>query len=263
MKFFQWLTGLRELRVARSLDHDERRRLPRLRCYFKIQVQDAGRQNHEAFLVEMNSQGVRFHCAQEFQSGQTLHLHYCFAPTVPAKAGPKGGSSLPVRVIWNRNRRHTNALMGCEFLLPPEQLRESWAGQILQQLGFPVGQDPRTLSARQSIRYPAHIIKARVQAPTLTTDVKVLDLGAGGALVETDVALPEDVVLEIIDPPGLTNRLRMVCRCLNCRPGPDKKVLCHLQWVYLTPHETRQLGVLLFHLLRGESGSDEPCSSAL
>lgn len=255
MKFFQWLAGLRELRIARSVELDERRRLPRLRCYFKIDALDSNGAGYEAYLVEMNSQGVRFHCAHEFSIGQTLQLYYHnfnspLARVAPVKAGEvQAPPSLPVRVIWSQNRRNTNSLMGCEFLLPPGELRESWAGYILQQLGFPVDQDPQSLSARQSIRYPAQI-KARVRTQTATFEVQVLDLGAGGALVETDSSLPEDVALEIVDPPGLSSRLRLVCRCLNCRPSPEGRMLCHLQWVYLTPMETRQLGVILFHLLR-------------
>ena len=246
MKILQWLSGLRGLRIGRT-EHDERRRVPRLRCYFKVEAEAQSLPTQEAYVVEMNTQGLRFHCSHNYRIGQALHLRY---------PNPKPISSIPVKVIWSQNRRNANALMGCQFLLPPDQMKESWAGYILHQLGFPVEQDPDTLAARQAIRYPAQL-EAMVQTAEATFPLTVLDLGAGGALVETKNPLPEDVVLDILDPPGLSAKLRLVCRCLNSRPSPvEGRVLCHLQWVYLTPQETKKLGVLLIQLLRQGSPRD-------
>lgn len=245
MKFWEWLNGLRELRVSREIEHDERRRLPRLRCYYRIRIRSMGYDKPlDGYVVEINSQGLRFHTTHQLSVGQRLELIY---------DSGKAPSSLMVTVVWTQTRLSGQTLIGCIFDLDKE-LSQTWAGHILNQLGFPSAKDLELLPPRQTIRYPAEI-PAVAHGSTQSWKVITVDIGAGGALVETESHLPEDVTLEFNNPPGLRGRLRLVSRRLAVRPSARAggSVLCHLQWVYLTPQETRDLGKILFAALKSRS----------
>ena len=85
-------------------------------------------------------------------------------------------------------------------------------------------------------------------------DITVLDIGRGGALIESTGEIGEGAILELPEPPGLSAKLRLVCRCINVRLSPvEGRLLCHLKWVYLTPDETKKLGLVLSRLATSQS----------
>ena len=244
LKFWDWLSGLRDLRVGREPEHDERRRLPRLRCYYRIKVRSSGYPHPlEAYVVEINSQGLRFHLKQSLPIGQHIELIYDSGKSI---------SSMFVEVVWSQTRTTGQTLIGCLFDTQKD-LSQTWAGHILEQLGFPSSNVLESLPPRQTIRYPAEI-PAVAHCSDTSWKVTTVDIGAGGALVETSEPLPEDVTLEFFNPPGFKGRMRLVSKRLASRPsGKHNGTLCHLQWVYLTPQETRDLGKVLFAVLKSRS----------
>jgi hypothetical protein len=147
----------------------ERRNTTRVDCCYQVECGHP-QGSFRASVVNMGLGGMRLLCNQELQAEDCLSLRQ-------ADMG-----SLSVRVVWCRARTSgDNFECGVVYSDSLEQLENSWVKGALRRLGFEAKslyERRRTLRARTSV-------DADLSLAGKVYSCTILDLGLGGALVET------------------------------------------------------------------------------
>jgi hypothetical protein len=224
----------------------ERRRALRIKTYCHVEVSVEG-QNYKGIVTDMGLEGMRL-------KSQTAPLVVGLEVNLRCQQ-PMGVGELGVvrcQVLWVQ-RVGREFVAGLRYADTRDNMKRSWVRHLLQELGF---DDSRTFQRRRHMRVDG-FIPARIffGEESLLPDPRVINLGIGGALVESRHETPaeQDVELEI----SLWRILPTLClpaRIIEVRQEPGNGIYLHcLQFGDLTPEQIRLLGNYIINFINQSS----------
>jgi PilZ domain len=201
----------------------QKRQLTRIACLFRVGC-EAGPRRFRATVVDLGVRGMRLDVPERLAEGTLLKVRYLGSSR--DVQGEFNLDEVTTRVQWCRKKRLIDTIeVGVLYEDEEERLHRSWVHHVLLQVGF----DVHSLhDRRNTIR-----VQALLHATLATTSSEsrpqayqgtVVNLGAGGALVEAAYPLPQgtSVRLEVGPYAGL-GTLRcsgVVVSCQSLRNEP-------------------------------------------
>lgn len=179
-----------------------------------------GNKTYSARVINVSLTGLCLELENRIKAKQMVHL-----------AREEFGKPLEGRAVWCRSVRGTNKhQVGVVYKEDQQMLRASWLKPALQSIGF----RPSLISEkRKLLRVPGRV---RCLLKGLTgdtyTDGEMLDLSIGGALVEGEVELPDNLTVEFeTDPLGNLKPLKGVAKIVSCHRNVElQKWRCGIQF---------------------------------
>lgn len=224
----EFLGGFLSLVQGRHWGFEERRQgLIRLRCSYKC-IYSHAKSRLPGTIVDLGEGGLALSHADPLGQGQQLKVYCPFIDLEGPCAAVEGS------VCWTRVKKNGSHRSGLKINVTPE----SWVSAILQMLGFPGQGEP---SKRRWIRADCNL-PARLG----DHDVKVHNLGVGGALIETKYALSDGPMKIVIGPFLKLEPLQVEGRVTHLR----NENLHGFQFNDLNPPQLKLLGLYLKALLR-------------
>lgn len=226
----------------------ERRRALRVRCYCQAQAIVEG-ESHKATVTDLGLEGVRIKSmSAPFKQGAEVAVAY----RPPHSDGGAECGVVRCNVLWVQ-RSGREMVAGLRYNDSRENMRSSWVRYVLTELGF---DESRTFQRRQHLRVDA-AMPARVfhNGEVALTDAKVVNLGIGGALVESKDELPTGSRIEMeISLWRILPTLALNGVVLHTRrePGCDG-VLHSVQFGALDPGDVKLLGNYIINLINQTS----------
>ena len=246
-KFKQLLEGaLAFFQVRATSKSEERRRLIRLRCDYKVQCV-VEQQQFEAHILDMGLNGMRLRMAHRLKPGSNVFVYH------PSRSERVENEYVLCLVRWSRKRRDSEELeTGLQYADTPGNMRRSWVKFLLKELGF----DERAIYTRRKS------IRAASSMPGLLTTVDggrevegtVLNLGAGGALLESaSTFAPASKVKLRVGPLGPLRMLWLPGIVVHSKqPQSEGPHLTSIRFEDLKAGQVRQLGQYVLNLLKSE-----------
>lgn len=195
------LSGFVSLFTA-SHSVEDRRKIIRLRCRYSVYAVYKG-EVLTATAIDMGLQGIRLEVPERLKKGQTVHLLYRGAagqPPVLKLSDVKRDldnalkAGVECEVTWCRQDRYTKKIQaGVSYTDSPSRMSKSWVKKILREIGF----DEESIFQRRKIMRVVAQIPFLARVDQATIKGQVLNLGAGGALLQADEALPPTLELRI------------------------------------------------------------------
>jgi hypothetical protein len=219
----------------------EKRRSLRVRSYAKVELELEG-ELHKAVVTEIGVDGLRLKI-MDIPLDQAQEL------VISAQISEEELESGPVRaaVAWTqKNGRDTIA--GCRFVDSRENMRRSWVRFLLQEIGF---DESRIYQRRKHLRVDSAIPARLIENQVGVCDGKVVNLGIGGALVETAEALTKGSSLELeMSLWRILPTLRLPARVLDSRPDAlSGQHLSSLQFANLESPQIKTLGNYIINMI--------------
>lgn len=227
-----------------GLPDEERRRLVRLRCYIPVQLLQPGRKPHDAVVVEMGVDGLRFRTRYEIDKKTEVHVEY------PHKVAGVKNHRVRCRVIWTRkgsNSPHTT--VGVRYEDTPANLRGSWVKAVLRELGF----EERMLAQKRSaIRVPGDLpASVAIPGDEFVGGARALNVGVGGVLLQTDSRLKQGQTYRVsLGPAFKLNSLMLAASCLRCEHQSGDVWVSSLRFTDPSAEQVRLLGKYLMAMIR-------------
>ncbi|MCA9793750.1 MAG: PilZ domain-containing protein [Candidatus Eremiobacteraeota bacterium] len=214
-----------------QLTLEERRRRLRVRCYVKVDLGEVGR----GIVTDLSMEGVRIKLSQPLAEGDEVSIRY----------HESGQGDVRCRTVWTKQERE-QTVAGLAYHDSGENMRRSWVKYVLEGLGF---DESKTFQRRKHIRAEASI-PARVLSEPRQKG-RVLNIGMGGALLETDTPLvPEDRILLEVCQWRILPALAVEAGVLQTRQeksgGP---YLSSLLFLEMEPEQVKLLGNYVIHLI--------------
>ncbi len=185
---------------------EDRRQVIRLRCRYSVYI-IYRKKPLEATVVDMGVKGLRLDILHRLKPDSQVAVLYRAAvrqkPVISAEDIEKdyqaavADHGVVCRVAWCRRDPYSGQIQtGIEFDDTPERMAKSWVKTILKETGFDrdsIHQKRKNVRVPASIKYECDTISQGLARGT------VLNLGAGGALLQAEQELPDGVNL-IIGP---------------------------------------------------------------
>lgn len=195
-------------RVSGNDSTEDRRKVIRLRCRFAVYCIDL-KEITPATVVDMGLQGLRLECAKGLKKEARVSLVYRGA------VGERGAVSLAqleqnrqaaiesgvrCKVSWSRKEKHLKTYqVGLTYADSPERMSRSWVKRILKEIGL----DEKSIFQRRKIVRVISCIPCRIGRHANTQRGRVVNMGAGGALLQTEEPFEKGSLLELdIGPYG-------------------------------------------------------------
>lgn len=233
-------------RSALAQSASERRQLVRVRCRIPVQIALAERKVPGS-LIDLGSQGARLRSSEQLKVGSEIALR-------PQLQSAAARAAVSGRVTWSRpSREPRHFLAGVSFGGDKEQLKLTWVGRLLRELGLsPRAERERRDSVRVAGRIPVQL--ESVQHPIEgKLDVETLDVGVAGLLLRTRKALyPGEHYRCWIGPWNDLPRLGpLSVQVLSCRPDPSGVTMqVPVRLLELEDGTVRDLGRYVLSLLK-------------
>lgn len=224
----------------------ERRRALRIRSYCLVQLAVDGEQ-HKGTVTDIGLEGIRL---------KSLSAPLVIGAEV-AVSYPKSTPGFELGVVrcvvlWSQ-KVGREMVAGLRYNDTKENMRRSWVRYVLTELGF---DEARTYQRRRHIRVDGSIPARLFQGEeSLVPDARVVNLGIGGALVETRNEVPKgiDADLEI----SLWRILPTLClsgAILDVRQEPGTGFfLVSIQFGALQADQIKLLGNYIINLINQTS----------
>jgi c-di-GMP-binding flagellar brake protein YcgR len=247
-KFKQLLEGaLAFFQVRATSKAEERRRLIRLRCDYKVQCV-VDQEQFEANILDMGLNGMRLRMNHKLKPGSNVFVYH------PTRSDRVENEYVLCMVCWSRKRRDSEELeTGLQYADTPGNMRRSWVKFLLKELGF----DERAIyTRRKSIRAEASMNGLLTGDDGRELEGTVLNLGAGGALFESEDIFPPSSKIKLrVGPMGSLRVLWLPGIVLHSkRSHEEEPYLTSVRFEDLKAGQVRQLGQYVLHLLKaGES----------
>lgn len=180
------LQGFRALVLARSTAEapDQRRRLTRLRCLYRVACSSEG-EDFRATVVDMGLKGMRLEVPRRLPAGALVSVRYLGSSTADRRFSV---DTVHTRILWCRKKRFLRTIeIGVAYHDSEANMERSWVKYILRQIGFDI---QSILDRRKAVRVQA-LLRADLKGGRGLSEGTVINLGAGGALFETQT--PVDV----------------------------------------------------------------------
>ena len=233
------LSGLRSFAVEDGVSVMERRRIGRLQCSYELVCQSA-QGKVKAHVVDVSPVGIAFESSQPLRKGARVEL------LPPGGLEFDGTSLVHARVAYSRKLGHAHRT---GLIVEDEDLLNTWLGVALRFLGFSRAHlDQR----RKFVRARAHLpVEARGWRGDFVPGY-FLDLGRGGALLQSPISWNRDEQIRlIIGPLGSLPLLYLSGFVLHQEQAPGSAGwLVRLRFAELDPTRIRQLDRYILALLR-------------
>lgn len=239
-KLFQGLRSLRRGDQDPDWQYDERRDLVRIRCHYDVDYK-FGDKKHHGQIVDMSLGGMKLRCFQPPKVGDTVDITY-MVPAVNIQ-----NQTVPCKVQWVRSReRDFVQFVGLSYDADDEVLRKSWVKMVLKQLGF---SSEKIFQRRKYVRaecfVPVRVVYQRVNV----FEGRLYNLGAHGALIEGQTALPEGELVELqIGPFEELPQFEVTGRVVQ-HYSQHMNHMLGVEFSELSSNSAKQLSVYLRHLL--------------
>jgi hypothetical protein len=245
-RFRQLLRGaLAFFQVRSQSKSDERRRLIRLRCDYKVQCV-VDQLQFSAQIRDMGLNGMRLRMAEKLKPGSNIFVYH------PSNTQRVENEYVLCLVRWSRKHKDSDDFdVGLQYADTPGNMRRSWVKFLLKELGF----DERAIyTRRKSIRADS-AMEGVLSYDGQEFHGMVLNLGAGGALFETDANFAPNTKVQLrVGPLGSLKPIWLPGVLLHTKEGDDGALLASIRFQDLKPGQVRSLGQFVLQLLRsGES----------
>lgn len=227
-------------RPSEEWDLGERRKLIRLRCHYKCQIDLAGKKL-EAAILDMGVGGLRMRLCHNLKPGQKI--------TVFSPFNEIGENSDPVQVqvCWVKQPERTFlSFAGTKYISEPKIMARSWVKGILKELGF----RPEFLTSKRRWVRAEQILEGTLRRDDHSRqEIRIHNLGVGGALFEYRGILPLTEMTIRVGPFEKLPGLDVSGQLVKARPQ-GKHYLYGMEFGDLQPAQLRLLAVYLKHLLK-------------
>jgi len=244
-RFRQLLRGALAFFQVRSQGKaEERRRLIRLRCDYKVKCV-VDQEQFSAQIRDMGLNGMRLRMTEKLKAGTNIFVYH------PSNTQRVENEYVLCLVRWSRKRRDAEDFdVGLQYADTPGNMRRSWVKFLLKELGF----DERAIyTRRKSIRADSSI------AGVLSLDGSefrgtILNLGAGGALFESDTTFATNSKVQLrVGPLGNLRTIWLPGVMLHSKESEESGLqLASIRFLDLKPGQVRSLGQFVLQLLRSE-----------
>ncbi|HXE73059.1 MAG TPA: PilZ domain-containing protein [Candidatus Nitrosotenuis sp.] len=221
---------------------EDKRRLIRLRCHFKVTCAQE-RRAFEAAVTDMGLGGMRLKVPERLKPGERVTV------TNPAVEGKGLLDSVRCAVVWCRKQRHSEQLeVGVRYDDTPANMARSWVKFVLRNLGF----DERAIYQKRKNIRAATSLPCHMELTSGKTEGRVVNLGVGGALVQSDYELPTGGrILLRIGPWQRLPALELGGQVRSGRFVPEGQVWLHgVRFINLSPAQVEVLGRYVITILR-------------
>jgi hypothetical protein len=237
-----------EVLDARDLPENlgERRRALRIKTYCHVEISIEG-QTYKGVVTDMGLEGLRI---KSQTAPMVVGLEFNVRCLQPMGVNDLG--NVRCQSLWVQ-RVGRELVSGMKYADTRENMKRSWVRHLLQELGF---DDSRTFQRRKYMRIDSSIPARIFQGEeSLLPDPRVVNLGIGGALVESRHETPaeQDVELEI-SLWRILPTLALPARIIDVRQEPGNQIYLHsLQFGDLTAEQTRLLGNYIINFINQAS----------
>lgn len=190
---------------------DERRDTIRLSCSIDVTLLVAGKP-YPATVVNVSLTGLCLELDARLKAQQAVVLER-----------DEFGKPLEGQAVWSRSSRtNSRNQLGVMYKADQQMLRASWLTPALKQLGF---KSEMVSEKRKLLRVPGQLsCQLKGMTGDTYTEGSMLDLSVGGALVEGEVELPENLQIQFkIEPLGNLKALDGVARVVSCYRDPEEE----------------------------------------
>lgn len=245
-KLKQLLEGaLAFFQVRSTSKGEERRRLIRLRCAYKVQCV-VEQQQFEGQILDMGLNGMRLKVSQRLKPGGNIFVFH------PTSNNQVENEYVLCLVRWSRKRRDSDDFeSGLQYADTPGNMRRSWVKFLLKELGF----DERAIyTRRKSIRAESSLPALMVAPDGTELEGTVLNLGAGGALFESDTVFASQTRVNLkVGPLGNLKPIWLPGVVLHSKQSEElEPYLTSIRFEELKARQVRSLGQYVLHLLKSE-----------
>lgn len=209
------ISGFVSLFTPTEVPQEDRRRVIRLRCRYSVYCIE-GEKVNKATVIDMGLQGLRLETPEKYKTGSKVSLVYRGAAGQRAEvsmseitkdvaaAYEKG---VLCDVSWCDKDRYSKVIQtGVTYSDTPRRMSKSWVKTILKEIGF----DEETIFQRRKIIRVTSAIPCRVEYGKKSIPGRAVNLGAGGALVQTNEGVNEETLVKInIGPYKSHKQLRL------------------------------------------------------
>ncbi|MBI3925854.1 MAG: PilZ domain-containing protein [Armatimonadetes bacterium] len=239
------IQGLKSLVVRRpAYSTEERRELIRLRCRIPVTVSTAV-QTVKGTVIDMGLRGMRLKVDHPLPPDQDVQVGH------PSPSSQYDVDQVRCRTVWYRKRRFSGDLMvGLLYADTPANMARSWVKYVLRAIGF---DDEVIYQRRRFVRAEADIVVDLFdRVGNRLTDGTVANLGVGGALVLSEVSLPQGTNVRLeIGPYGNFPILSMIAKLVGVRKDRDDgRYFLSLRFISPEPEQVELLGKYVISLLK-------------
>lgn len=228
-------------RKPEEWDFEERRKLIRLRCHYKCNMECEGKK-FEGHVIDMGVGGMRLRTFHPLKVGQTVTVHSPFHEV--------GANSEPVQceIHWiHKPDRNLLTFSGGRYASDARVMGKSWVKNVLKQLGF----RPEFIrSKRKHVRADCFLEGSLRRPDNTRQEIRIHNLGVGGMLFEYRIPLTTGETHAVrIGPFEKLPALDVVGCIVKARPE-GRNFLYSLEFNELKASELRLLALYLKTLLR-------------
>lgn len=221
---------------------EERRRLIRLRCSYLVQCV-VEQQQFEAEILDMGLNGMRLRMSHKLKPGSNVFVYH------PTRSDRVENEYVLCLVRWSRKRRDSDELeTGLQYADTPGNMRRSWVKFLLKELGF----DERAIyTRRKSIRADSRITGVLQSEDGRQCEGTVLNLGAGGALFESEASFPASTRVKLkVGPMAGLPSVWLPGIVLHSKNHEGEPYSTSIRFEDLKAGQVRTLGSYVLHLLK-------------
>ncbi len=181
---------------------EDRRKVIRLRCRYSVYM-IYKKQVLTCTAVDMGLQGIRLDMREKVKPGTRVALLYRGAvgqkpvlklADVTRDLEDSIQNGVRCAVLWCQQNRYSKKIQaGLRYADSPERMSKSWVKKILREIGF----DEETIFQRRKIIRVAASLPYEARSGETRLKGVVINLGAGGALIQSEQVLPDILELAI------------------------------------------------------------------
>lgn len=191
----------------------ERRQTTRVECCYQVECSHASG-NWQASVVDMGLGGLRLRSLRVPEVGEQLVL----------QQSDHSFGDIQVEVVWTRLLADAQREFGVVYRCDVESMERSWVKDALRRLGF---ETAALYERRRHVRRHTTASATLEGPPGLSAAATILDLGLGGALIETALEISAGNEFQLRSP-LLENSLH--CRVIYCRQAGSNRYRCGLSF---------------------------------
>jgi hypothetical protein len=220
-------------------DFAERRKLTRMRCHYKCEMELEGKKL-EGIIIDMGVGGLRLKVFHPLKKGQRLLIHS------PFNEVSEDSAAVDVQVLWTHQpERNFATYAGLKYISEPKVMGKTWVRSVMKQLGF---RPESLLSKRRWVRADCYLPGTLRRSDNSRQEIRIQNLGVGGVLFEYRGVLQLGEQSLRLGPHEQLPPLDVQGILIKARPQ-GKQYLYGLEFDDLKPAQLRLLTVYLKTLL--------------
>ena len=216
-------------------DFGERRKLTRMRCHYKTQV-ELDSKKLEGVVTDMGVGGIRLKVFQALKPGQKILVHS------PFNEVGQDGAPVECKVVWSQQpEKSFVTYAGLVYSTDPKVMARTWIKGVMKQLGF---RPESLLSKRNWVRTDVFLEGTLKRSDNSRHEMRIQNLGVGGVLFEYRDQLAMGEITIRIGPYDKLPGLDVSGKIVKARPQ-GKHFLYGMEFGEMKPAQLRMLTVYL------------------